>query len=155
MTVLLLTAACAALLLVAASRTWDSAAERHAPQTVSAAGLNLALNDMDAQGANILLSNGDAGRGRMDVPYMKATEFYETARHTISGDLRTLAVAAEGGPSSSACTCSRPPANSSGSPDGTPSTRSSPSPAPAPSPTTRTPTRAATSSTRPGAPLTS
>ncbi|MEW9336354.1 hypothetical protein [Streptomyces tanashiensis] len=99
MTVLLLTAACAALLLVAtlaASRTWDRAAERHAPQTVSAAGLNLALNDMDAQAANILLSNGDAGRGRMDVPYAKATEFYDAARHTISGDLRTLAVAAEG-----------------------------------------------------------
>ncbi|MEU2231309.1 hypothetical protein [Streptomyces vietnamensis] len=98
-TVLLLTAACATLLVVAAlaaSRTWDSAAERHAPQTVSAAGLNLALNDMDAQAANILLSSGEAGRGRMGVPYAKATEFYGQARHTISGELRTLAVAAEG-----------------------------------------------------------
>ncbi|MEV4427782.1 hypothetical protein AB0K23_20785 [Streptomyces sp. NPDC049602] len=99
MTVLLLVAACVALLLVAAlaaSRTRDSTAERHAPQTVSAAGLNLALNDMDAQAASILLSSGDAGRGRMGVPYAKAFEFYEQARHTISGELRTLAVAAEG-----------------------------------------------------------
>ncbi|MFI2739466.1 hypothetical protein [Streptomyces sp. NPDC018711] len=47
LTVLLLTASCAALLLVAAlgaSRAWDSATGRRAPRTVSAAGLNLALS---------------------------------------------------------------------------------------------------------------
>ncbi|MFE2010460.1 hypothetical protein [Streptomyces sp. NPDC059491] len=32
----------------------------------------------------------------MGVPYAKATDFDERARHTISGELRTLAVAAEG-----------------------------------------------------------
>ncbi|MGW7367278.1 hypothetical protein ACWGI8_28590 [Streptomyces sp. NPDC054841] len=96
---LLLTAACVALVLVAGlavSHTWDRVAGQQAPRTVSATKLDLALNDMDAQAANILLSSGDAGRGRMAVPYNKANGFYEQSRHTISRELRTLAVAAEG-----------------------------------------------------------
>ncbi|MGW1881425.1 hypothetical protein [Streptomyces sp. NPDC001970] len=98
---LLMAVACGVLLLVtglAASRTWDRVADRHAPQTVSAADLNLALNDMDAQAANILLAGGDAGEGRLTVPYEKATTLYTEARGTISHELRTLAVAAEGDP---------------------------------------------------------
>ncbi|MFD4139957.1 MULTISPECIES: hypothetical protein [unclassified Streptomyces] len=96
---LLITAACAVLLLLAAQGawgTWETVAGRQAPQTVSAAGLNLALNDMDAQAANMLLAGGDAGKGRMAVPYEKATALYDDARRTISRELRTLAVAADG-----------------------------------------------------------
>ncbi|MFD0140893.1 MULTISPECIES: hypothetical protein [unclassified Streptomyces] len=53
--ILLLTAACAGLLITAglgASDTWGAVTGHHAPRTVSAAGLNLALNDMDAQAVN-------------------------------------------------------------------------------------------------------
>ncbi|AOR36075.1 hypothetical protein BFF78_37985 [Streptomyces fodineus] len=81
---------------LAANGTWDSVAGRDAPRTTSAADLNLALNDMDAQAANILLSNGDAGKGRLRTPYDKATGFYGGARREIGHDLRTLAVAAQG-----------------------------------------------------------
>ena len=38
---------------LAASGTWDAVADRDSPRTTSAADLNLALNDMDAQAANI------------------------------------------------------------------------------------------------------
>ncbi|MFJ9821603.1 hypothetical protein ACIRU3_41430 [Streptomyces sp. NPDC101151] len=96
---LLLATAVAALLTVAgpaANGTWDSVAGRDAPRTTSAADLNLALNDMDAQAANILLSNGDAGKGRLRTPYEKAVGFYGDARREIGHDLRTLAVAAQG-----------------------------------------------------------
>lgn len=93
-------AAALGLLLVlaglAASGTWDAVAEQDAPRTTSAADLNLALNDMDAQAANILLSSGDAGKGRMRTPYEKAVGFYGDARTAIGHDLRTLAVAAQG-----------------------------------------------------------
>jgi hypothetical protein len=89
-----------ALLLVsaglAAISTWDAVAGRDAPRTTSAADLDLALNDMDAQAANILLSSGNAGQGRLATPYAKAVGFYEDARRTIGHDLRTLAVAAQG-----------------------------------------------------------
>ncbi|MEU6170209.1 hypothetical protein [Streptomyces tanashiensis] len=80
----------------AASDTWNAVTGHHAPRTVSAAGLNLALNDMDAQAVNSLLANGDAGRGRMTVPYDKAIRLYDEAREAVSRDLRTLGVAAEG-----------------------------------------------------------
>ncbi|MFK4227158.1 hypothetical protein [Streptomyces sp. NPDC019890] len=97
--IVLLTAALGLLLLLAGlavSDTWHTVAGRDAPRTTSAAGLGLALNDMDAQAANILLSSGDGGAGRMEVPYDKATGFYDSARRTVSRELRTLAVAAEG-----------------------------------------------------------
>ncbi|WP_316758959.1 hypothetical protein [Streptomyces herbicida] len=96
---LLLAAAVAVLLVVAglaANGTWDGVADRDAPRTTSAADLNLALNDMDAQAANILLSSGDAGKGRLQTPYNKAVGFYGDARREIGHDLRTLAVAAQG-----------------------------------------------------------
>ncbi|MGW8765075.1 hypothetical protein ACWGN5_21485 [Streptomyces sp. NPDC055815] len=96
---LLLTAACAALMTTAgfaASDTWSAVTGHHAPRTVSATGLNLALNDMDAQAVNSLLANGDAGQGRMTVPYDKAIQLYDAAREAVSRDLRTLGVAADG-----------------------------------------------------------
>ncbi|MER6075730.1 hypothetical protein ABT187_44625 [Streptomyces sp. NPDC001817] len=89
------------LLLVAGLATlgtWSSVADRDAPRTTSAADLGLALNDMDAQAANILLSNGDAGKGRLQTPYTRAVGFYGDARRQIGHDLRTLAVAAQGSP---------------------------------------------------------
>ncbi|MFH8776234.1 hypothetical protein [Streptomyces sp. NPDC017958] len=95
----LLTAALTVLLLVAGlamTGTWSSVADRDAPRTTSAADLNLALNNMDAQAANILLSSGDAGKGRLQTPYTKAVGFYGDARREIGHDLRTLAVAAQG-----------------------------------------------------------
>ncbi|MCX4452354.1 hypothetical protein OOK58_09535 [Streptomyces sp. NBC_01728] len=97
--VLVLSAALTVLLLLAglaASGTWDAVAGRDAPRTTSAADLNLALNDMDAQAANILLSSGNAGKGRLQTPYDKAVGFYGDARKEIGHDLRTLAVAAQG-----------------------------------------------------------
>nr|WSY50542.1 hypothetical protein OG999_10680 [Streptomyces sp. NBC_00886] len=96
-TVLLATALALLLTLagLAALGTWNSVADRDAPRTTSAADLDLALNDMDAQAANILLSNGDAGKGRLQTPYRKAVGFYGDARREIGHDLRTLAVAAQ------------------------------------------------------------
>ncbi|MFC7266899.1 hypothetical protein [Streptomyces lutosisoli] len=94
-----LAVALAALLLLAglaASGTWNTVAGRDAPRTTSAADLSLALNDMDAQAANLLLSSGDAGKGRLETPYEKAFGFYGDARREIGHDLRTLAVAAQG-----------------------------------------------------------
>ncbi|MEV7521304.1 hypothetical protein [Streptomyces sp. NPDC091371] len=73
----LLVAGLLILLAVAATgaaTTWDETALRNAPRTISATQLNLALNDMDAQTANILLSSGDSGtgKGRLDESYTKA-----------------------------------------------------------------------------------
>ncbi|MCD9872902.1 hypothetical protein [Streptomyces guryensis] len=51
---------------------------------------------MDAQAANVLLANGDAGQGRRQTPYQKAVGFYGDAWREIGPDLRTLAVAAQG-----------------------------------------------------------
>jgi hypothetical protein len=95
----LLTGALAVLVLAAGLTTlgtWSDVTGHDAPRTTSAADLELALNDMDAQAANILLSNGDAGRGRLQTPYEKAVGFYGDARREIGHDLRTLAVAAQG-----------------------------------------------------------
>ncbi|MGW1363839.1 hypothetical protein ACWCQP_41300 [Streptomyces chartreusis] len=97
----LLAATLTTLLLVAglnALGTWDTVADRDAPRTTSAAGLDLALNDMDAQAANMLLSSGDAGEGRLGTPYEKAVGLYGDARRDIGHALRTLAVAAQGNP---------------------------------------------------------
>ncbi|MFF3904512.1 hypothetical protein ACFYZJ_00555 [Streptomyces sp. NPDC001848] len=96
---LLLTIAVTVLLLVAGlavNSTWNSVAGQDAPRTTSAADLNLALNDMDAQAADILLSDGEAGKGRLGTPYDKAVGFYGSSRREIGHDLRTLAVAAQG-----------------------------------------------------------
>ncbi|WP_330328942.1 hypothetical protein OHS33_03805 [Streptomyces sp. NBC_00536] len=81
-----------------AAAIWDETARREAPRTISATQLNLALNDMDAQAANILLSSGDSGtgKGRLDESYTKANGFYRGAQETISRSLRTLGAASEG-----------------------------------------------------------
>ncbi|MFJ3307874.1 hypothetical protein ACIPSA_33270 [Streptomyces sp. NPDC086549] len=95
----LLAAALAVLLAVAglaANGTWDGVADRDAPRTTSAADLNLALNSMDAQAANLLLSSGNAGKGELETPHTKAVGFYGDARREIGHDLRALAVAAQG-----------------------------------------------------------
>jgi len=81
---------------LAATGTWNAVAGRDAPRTTSAADLNLALNDMDAQAANLLLSSGNAGKGRLETPYDKAFGFYGDARREIGHELRALAVAAQG-----------------------------------------------------------
>ncbi|MEU6054538.1 hypothetical protein ABZ829_29450 [Streptomyces xanthochromogenes] len=77
-------------------RTWDAIQHREAPRTVAATELNLALDDMDAQTANILLSSGDAGKGRLEESYSKANGFYHDAQETISRSLRALGAASEG-----------------------------------------------------------
>ncbi|MGW4910843.1 hypothetical protein [Streptomyces sp. NPDC004270] len=95
----LLAVALGTLLLVAglaANGTWDDVADRDAPRTTSAAGLDLALNDMDAQAANILLSSGNGGSGELTTPHAKAVTLYGDARREIGHDLRTLAAAAQG-----------------------------------------------------------
>lgn len=97
----LLAAGLLILLAVAATgmtTTWDETVQRDAPRTISATQLSLALNDMDAQTANILLSSGDSGtgKGRLEESYAKATGFYREAQDTISRSLRTLAAASEG-----------------------------------------------------------
>ncbi|MFD4601153.1 hypothetical protein ACFWPQ_24375 [Streptomyces sp. NPDC058464] len=95
----LLAVALGVLLLVAglvAHGTWDDVADRDAPRTTSAAGLDLALNDMDAQVANILLSGGDGGKGALETPHAKAVGMYGDARREIGHDLRTLSAAAQG-----------------------------------------------------------
>ncbi|CAM5319500.1 hypothetical protein [Streptomyces abikoensis] len=99
LSVLLLTGALALLLTVAGlglSGTWHTVDGRDAPRTVSAANLNLALNDMDAQAANILLSSGTSGHGKADIPYEKAVRLFGEARRSASRELRILAVAVEG-----------------------------------------------------------
>ncbi|MFD7016993.1 hypothetical protein [Streptomyces sp. NPDC059928] len=101
MACLLLGAGLLALLTVTAtglSGTWDAIQHRDAPRTVAASRLNLALNDMDAQAANILLSSGDSGtgKGRLDESYTNANRIYKQAQETISSSLRTLGAAAEG-----------------------------------------------------------
>ncbi|MFI6048528.1 hypothetical protein ACIBCO_00395 [Streptomyces violascens] len=98
---LLLGAALLTLLVVTAtglSTTWDAIQHRDAPRTVAATQLNLALNDMDAQAANILVSSGDSGtgKGRLEESYANANRLYKDAQETISSSLRTLGAAAEG-----------------------------------------------------------
>ncbi|MFG2231541.1 hypothetical protein ACGFNX_16310 [Streptomyces sp. NPDC048723] len=87
-----------------ATTAWEETAQRDAPRTVSATRLNLALNDMDAQTANILLSSGDSGtgKGRLEESFAKASGFYGEAQETISRSLRTLAAASEGDPATEA-----------------------------------------------------
>ncbi|MFD8208706.1 hypothetical protein ACFV2S_20220 [Streptomyces sp. NPDC059695] len=61
----------------AASDTWSAVTGHPAPRTVSAADLNVALDDMDAQAVNSPPANGDAGKGRTAVPYDKAIQLYD------------------------------------------------------------------------------
>jgi hypothetical protein len=97
--IVLLAAALLVLLAVAglsATGAWHAMAGADAPRVISATGLNLAVNDMDAQVANTLLASGDAGRGALPVPHSRAVQEYGTARKQVSTQLGALAVAAEG-----------------------------------------------------------
>ncbi|MEV5508907.1 hypothetical protein [Streptomyces orinoci] len=96
---LLVAAGLAVLFLVsgqALSGNWSDITGSEAPRTVGAAELNLALNDMDAQAANLLLSSGNGGGDRDRVSYDKAGRDYDGSLRTAAHQLRTLAVAAQG-----------------------------------------------------------
>ncbi|WP_069465791.1 hypothetical protein [Actinacidiphila rubida] len=97
--VIALAAAVAALLLaigLTASGAWDGIGHRAAPRVTGADGLYFALNDMDAQAANLLLSSGGRGLAPMAPQHTAAQTEYGTARHQVSQDLLTLAAAAQG-----------------------------------------------------------
>ena len=65
--------------------------------------LYFALNDMDAQAANMLLSSGGrGGLAAMPAQHTAAQRQYTAARHDISTDLQTLAAAAQGDPRATA-----------------------------------------------------
>jgi hypothetical protein len=95
----LLATALVALLAVAglgASGAWDRIDHRAAPRVTGADDLYFALNDMDAQAANMLLSSGGPQLAAMPAQHAAAQRLYLAARHTISTDLLTLAAAAQG-----------------------------------------------------------
>ncbi|MFI0723508.1 hypothetical protein [Streptomyces sp. NPDC021224] len=103
--VLVLTAAVGALLLVTgltASGTWDRVDHRAAPRVTGADDLYFALNDMDAQAANLLLSSGGRGLTPMPAQHSTALKLYGSARHAVGVDLQTLAAAAQGDPKATA-----------------------------------------------------
>lgn len=98
-TVVALSVAVAGVLVLvglAASRAWDGIDHRAAPRVTGADDLYFALNDMDAQAANLLLSSGGRGLTPMPPQHAAAQRLYEAARHNISTDLLTLASAAQG-----------------------------------------------------------
>jgi hypothetical protein len=78
------------------SGAWDRIDHRSAPRVTGADDLYFALNDMDAQAANLLLSSGGQGLTPMPPQHAAAQKLYTAARHTISTDLQTLAAAAQG-----------------------------------------------------------
>ena len=97
--VIVLSVAVGVLLLLvaqAASGAWDRIDHRSAPRVTGADDLYFALNDMDAQAANLLLSSGGRGLTPMPPQHAAAQRLYTAARHTISTDLQTLAAAAQG-----------------------------------------------------------
>jgi hypothetical protein len=94
-----LATACGGLLLVigvTASGTWNHVDQRAAPRVTGADDLYFALNDMDAQAANLLLSSGGRGLVPMPEQHADAQRRYTAARHSVSTDLQILAAAAQG-----------------------------------------------------------
>ena len=85
-----------ALAGLGASDAWDAIDHRAVPRVTGADDLYFALNDMDAQAANMLLSSGGRGMAAMPTQHAAAQRIYSTARHTVSTDLLTLGAAAEG-----------------------------------------------------------
>ncbi|MFI9100712.1 hypothetical protein ACIGXA_09305 [Streptomyces fildesensis] len=99
--VLLLVVACAATVAVAGlgvAGTWDDITQRNAPRVTGAGDLYFALNDMDAQAANQLLSSGGPQVAAMPAQHEAAEKVYAAARHTVSTELLLLAGAAHGDP---------------------------------------------------------
>lgn len=100
-----LATAVAALFLVSglgASGAWDRIDHRAVPRVTGADDLYFALNDMDAQAANLLLSAGGPQLAAMPAQHTAAQRMYTAARHTISTDLLTLGAAAQGDPQAEA-----------------------------------------------------
>ena len=81
-----------------ASGAWNAIDHRAAPRVTGADDLYFALNDLDAQAANMLLSSGGRGMAAMPAQHAAAQRIYSTARHTVSTDLLTLGAAAQGDP---------------------------------------------------------
>ena len=81
-----------------ASGVWNEIDHRAAPRVTGADGLYFALNDMDAQAANLLLSSGGRGLAAMPAQHAAAQRIYLAATHTVSSDLLTLGAAAQGDP---------------------------------------------------------
>jgi hypothetical protein len=79
-----------------ASGAWDQIDHRAAPRVTGADDLYFALNDMDAQAADLLLSSGGPRLAPMPAQHAAAQRLYTAARHTISTDLLTLGAAAQG-----------------------------------------------------------
>lgn len=103
--VLLLVVACAAMIAAAGlgvAGTWDDITERNAPRVTGAGDLYFALNDMDAQAANQLLSSGGPHVAAMPAQHQAAEKVYASARHTVSTELLLLAGAAHGDPQAEA-----------------------------------------------------
>ncbi len=96
-----LAAALTVLLAVAglgANSAWDEIRHRDAPRVTGADDLYFALNDMDAQAANLLLSSGGPHLAAMPAQHAAASRIYADSRHEISTDLLTLGAAAQGDP---------------------------------------------------------
>ncbi|MFD3405415.1 hypothetical protein ACFWUU_32325 [Kribbella sp. NPDC058693] len=70
---------------------WDRIGHQMAPQVVSTTGVTFALNDMDAQLANLLLV---ANRTDLGVTRQQSLELYESDRRTVSTNLQQAAVLA-------------------------------------------------------------
>jgi hypothetical protein len=81
-----------------ASGAWNKIDHRAVPRVTGADDLYFALNDMDAQAANMLLSSGGPHLAALPAEHAAAQQRYTTARHTISTDLLTLGAAAQGDP---------------------------------------------------------
>jgi hypothetical protein len=105
-TVVIVLAAAVAVLLawagVGASGAWDRIDHRAAPRVTGADDLYYALNDMDAQAANLLLSSGGRGLPAMPAQHGAAERMYTAARHQVSTDVLTLGAAAQGDPRAAA-----------------------------------------------------
>ncbi|WP_405731678.1 hypothetical protein OG607_34085 [Streptomyces sp. NBC_01537] len=78
---------------VSANGSWSGIRERSAPQVTSATGLYFALNDMDAQLANQLMTGNTAS---LSAHHADAVRLYAQRRSQAGGFLRDLAEAAQG-----------------------------------------------------------
>ncbi len=70
---------------------WNQIGHQMAPQVVSTTGVTFALNDMDAQLANVLLV---AYRSDLGVTRQQSLDLYESDRRTVNSNLQQAAVLA-------------------------------------------------------------